>query len=154
VLGLGRVIALSAVLFGAGLAALALSHTPWLSVSVLAVAGFGMMAQMASCNTVLQTIVEDDKRGRVMSLYTMAFVGTAPLGSLLAGAVAHRIGANLTILLGGVVCVLAGTHFALRLPLLRRHVRPIYERLGILPELARGIQAATQQVTPRTSDAD
>jgi MFS family permease len=154
VLGLGRVIALAAMLFGTGLIAVSLSRTLWLSLPVLALAGFGMMAQMASCNTVLQTIVEDDKRGRVMSLYTMAFVGTAPIGSLLAGTVANAIGANPTILLGGAVCVAAGCHFGFRLPLIRRHVHPIYQRLGILPELARGIQAATQQVTPRTAEVE
>lgn len=151
--GLGRVIAVAAVLFGAGLVAVSLSRVLWLSVLCLGVAGFGMMAQMASSNTVLQTIVEDDKRGRVMSIYTMAFVGVAPIGSLLAGAVAERIGANATIGLGGAVSIAAGAFFALRLPLLRQYVRPIYERLGILPEVARGLQAATQQITPETEEA-
>ncbi|NJD09472.1 MAG: MFS transporter [Gemmatimonadetes bacterium] len=146
--GLGRVIAVAAVLFGAGLMALSLSRVLWLSVLCLGVAGFGMMAQIASSNTVLQTIVDDDKRGRVMSMFTMAFVGMAPIGSLLAGLVAERIGANATIGLGGLVSGAAGVFFALRLPLLRQHVRPIYERLGILPEVARGLQAATQPTTP------
>ena len=151
--GLGRVIAVTAVLFGVGLVAVSLSRVLWVSVLCLGVAGFGMMAQMASSNTVLQTIVEDDKRGRVMSIYTMAFVGMAPIGSLLAGVVAERIGAEATIGLGGAVSVCAGAFFALRLPLIRQYIRPIYERLGILPEVARGLQAATQQITPEAEDA-
>ncbi|HSJ15106.1 MAG TPA: MFS transporter [Longimicrobiales bacterium] len=151
--GLGRVIVLAALLFGAGLVGVALSRTLWLSLALLLLAGFGMMTQMASSNTVLQTIVEDDKRGRVMSLYTMAFVGTAPIGSLLAGIAASRLGTPLTIALGGSACLAAAAVFGRHLPVLRAQVRPIYERLGILPELARGIQAVTHQTTPET-DAD
>jgi MFS family permease len=113
-------------------------------------AGFGMMAQMASSNTVLQTVVEDDKRGRVMSFYTMAFIGTAPFGSLLLGSIANRYDAATAIGLGGGACVIAALAFGRRLPVLREMVRPIYERLGVLPEVARGIQAATHQATPKT----
>jgi MFS family permease len=91
-----------------------------------------MMVEMASTNTILQTIVEDDMRGRVMSFYTMAFLGTAPLGSLLAGFVADHIGPMRTITLGGVACLIAAAIFALRLPTLRAHVRPIYVERGIL----------------------
>lgn len=150
--GLGRVIAACAVLFGAALVAASFSRLLWLSLLLFALAGFGMMAQMASCNTILQTVVEDDKRGRVMSLYTMAFTGTAPLGSLLTGLLASRVGAGPTIALGGGVVVAAGAVFGARLPVVRQHVRPIYERLGIIPEVARGIQAATQQTTPETEE--
>jgi MFS family permease len=121
-----------------------------ISLLLLVLAGFGMMAQMASSNTVLQTIVDDDKRGRVMSFYTMAFTGTAPLGSLLLGFVATSFGAPAAIAIGGCACILAGTFFHRRLPALRLLVRPIYARLGILPEVARGIQAATHQTTPET----
>jgi MFS family permease len=111
-----------------------------------------MMSQMAACNTVLQTIVDDDKRGRVMSFYTMAFTGTVPIGSLLIGVLADRLGAPLAIAIGGVVCILAAATFGRSLPVLRHHVRPIYARLGILPEVARGIQAATHQTTPEIDD--
>jgi MFS family permease len=142
--GLGRVIAIAAVLFGAGLLAVSVSRVLWLSVLSLGLAGAGMMVQMASSNTIIQTIVEDEKRGRVMSIYTMAFIGISPIGSLLAGILADRIGAGATIALGGAVGIAAGGYFATRLPLIRRHVRPIYQRLGILPEVAQGIQAATQ----------
>jgi len=152
--GLGRVIAFSAVMFGAALVVVSLSHTLWLSMLGLGLAGFGMMSQMAASNTVLQTIVEDDKRGRVMSLYTMAFIGMLPIGSLLAGVIADRFGANTTIAIGGTICMGAGFLFAARLPLIRQHVHPIYQRLGIIPEVARGIQAATHQATPAGSDPD
>ncbi|HET6347170.1 MAG TPA: MFS transporter, partial [Myxococcota bacterium] len=105
VLGLGKIIPLMAGLFGAGLIGFSLSRTLWLSIPLLFVTGLGFMVQMAASNTLLQTLVEDDKRGRVMSFYTMAFMGTAPFGSLLAGSLAAHIGAPYTLLLGGVGCI-------------------------------------------------
>jgi MFS family permease len=143
VVGLGRMIAFSAALFGSALIALSLSHSLWLSVVLLSIAGFGMMSQMAGCNTILQTLVDDDKRGRIMSLYSMAYVGMAPVGSLLQGALAGRIGVAWTLAVGGAVTMTAGLVFAIRLPALRLIVWPIYRRLGILPEVAAGIEAAT-----------
>jgi MFS family permease len=92
------------------------------------------MVQMASCNTVLQTIVEEDKRGRVMSLYTMAFMGMVPFGSLLAGSLASKIGAPGTIMISGIACILGSVLFARKLPLLRELVRPIYMKKGIVQE--------------------
>jgi MFS family permease len=100
--GLGRVIVNSAAIFGLALIAFALSRSQWLSVLVLLAAGFGLMSATASSNTILQTIVDDDKRGRIMSLYTMAFMGMAPFGGLLAGVLASKIGAPHTVLLGGI----------------------------------------------------
>ena len=135
VLGLGRVIPTMAGLFGAGLIGFSLSRSLWLSLLLLVVTGLGFMVQMAASNTLLQTLVEDDKRGRVMSFYTMAFMGTTPFGSLLAGSLAHRIGAPYTLLLGGLGCVAAALWFARLLPRLREGVRPLYVRLGILPEV-------------------
>jgi MFS family permease len=132
VLGLGRVMVLATASFGAGLIAFALSRVLWLSLLLLPVVGGGMMVEMASTNTILQTIVEDEMRGRVMAFYTMAFLGTAPLGSLLAGFVADHIGPMNTITLGGAVCVLGAVAFSARLPKLRAHVRPIYIERGIL----------------------
>jgi MFS family permease len=152
VIGLGRVIMIAAIGFGTSLVLFALSATLVLSLVLLAAAGFGMMTQMASCNTVLQTIVDDDKRGRVMSFYTMAFTGTAPIGSLFLGFTADQIGAPAAIGIGGAACIAAGVVFGRRLPVLRRLIRPIYARLGILPEVARGIQAATHQTTPEVDD--
>jgi MFS family permease len=136
VLGLGRVIGLSAACFGVGLIAFSRSHTFWLSLLLMVPTGMAMMVQMAASNTVLQTIVDEDKRGRVMSFYAMAFFGTTPFGSLLAGAVADRFGAPAAILTGGVACVLGALAFFRALPALRRATRPIYVRLGILPDSA------------------
>ena len=91
-----------------------------------------MMQGMAGSNTVIQTIVSDDKRGRVMSYYTMAFVGMAPFGSLLAGSLAHAIGAPWTVVINGVAVLLGAAWFTIQLPAVRRDIRPIYQDLGIL----------------------
>lgn len=116
VAGLDGTIARAALIFGGGLVAFARSEELWLSLGLMVVTGFALMLQMAASNTLLQTIVDDDKRGRVMSFYTVAFMGMAPFGSLLAGTVAERLGAPATLLLGGAVCVLGGLVFAFRLP--------------------------------------
>ncbi len=131
--GLGRTIAIAAGVFGAGLIALSLSRTLWLSLAMMTVTGFGMIVQMASSNTILQTLVDEDKRGRVMSFYAMTFVGMAPLGSLVGGAMASRIGAPATIAIGGVACIAGSVGFAAKLPSLRAVARPTYLRLGIIP---------------------
>ncbi len=148
VLGLGKVIPLTAGLFGAALMGFALSRQLWLSLPLLVVAGFGMMQQMAASNTVLQTIVDEDKRGRVMSFYSMAFMGMAPFGSLIAGELAKDIGAPFTLTLGGGVCILAALWFLTKLSAIRKLVRPIYVQLGILPEMAAGMQAASNLQMP------
>jgi MFS family permease len=136
VLGLGKVIPASAVIFGAGLVAFSFSRTLWLSLFMMLVAGGGMMQQMAASNTILQTIVDDDKRGRVMSFYSMAFMGMTPFGSLLEGALASRIGAPHTLMIGGAICIAGAAWFTLQLPAIRSAIRPVYVRLGILPEAA------------------
>ncbi len=143
VVGLGRTIVLASAAFGAALIGFALSGVLWLSLVLLLVAGFGMMVEMAASNTILQTIVDENKRGRVMSFYTMAFLGMAPLGSLFAGALASAIGARYTVMIGGGACMLGALLFALKLPQLRALVRPIYIQMGILPEMATGLQTAT-----------
>lgn len=148
VLGLGRILVVATVLFGAGLIGFGLSRTLWLSLLLMLVTGFGMMVQMAASNTILQTIVEEDKRGRVMSFYSMAFLGMTPFGSLLAGLLAQRIGAPGTVILGGVACWLAAAMFAFQLPRLRTLVRPLYVRLGILPEVAAGLGSAAELTRP------
>lgn len=142
--GLGNVIAWAAGAFGASLVALAFARREWLACLVLAVSGFGMMAHMAASNTVLQTLVDADKRGRVMSLYAVAMMGTTPVGSLAAGALAGRIGAPLTVALGGGATLVAALRFARALPALRAEVRPIYVRLGIIPEIAAGLEAGEE----------
>jgi MFS family permease len=133
VLGLGRVVVMSAALFGFGLIAFSRVHVLWLAMPLLLLAGTGMMLQTAASNTIIQTIVDEDKRGRVMSLLAMSLFGTVPIGSLIAGALATRIGAENTILVGGAICVVAAAIFLRALPEVRRAVRPIYERMGILP---------------------
>jgi MFS family permease len=148
VIGLGRVILANTVVFGVGLIGFALSRWLWLSLVFMVVVGVGMIVQMASTNTVIQTIVEDEKRGRVMSFYTMAFLGTAPFGSLLAGALSTRIGAPYTVLLSGLLCLAAAAWFSRELPAIRSLVRPIYIRMGILPEVASGLQSAANLMTP------
>jgi MFS family permease len=132
VLGLGRVMALSTAVFGGGLIAFSFSRVLWLSLLILPVVGAGMMVTMAATNTIIQTIVEEHLRGRVMAFYTMAFLGTAPIGSLLAGVIAHRIGTTPTITIGGTCCLLAAAWFGSRLPRLREVVRPIYLERGII----------------------
>jgi MFS family permease len=142
--GLGSVIVRAATAFGLGLIVLALVRVEWLAVAVLAVSGFGLMVHMASSNTILQTLVDHDKRGRVMSLYAVAFMGTTPIGSLLAGALAARVGARWTVALGGTLCLVGAALFARALPGLRAQVRPIYARLGIISEVAEGLQAGEE----------
>lgn len=132
VLGLGRVIMLATLLFGAGLIGFSRTSSIGLAAVLLAFVGAGFMMQLAATNTFLQTIVEERLRGRVMSFYTMAFFGTVPIGSLIGGTVAERVGAPATVMLSGVVCLAAGGWFAWRLPTIRALVRPVYRELGIL----------------------
>jgi MFS family permease len=139
VLGLGKRIVITTALFGAALIAFSFSRVLWISMLALPLAGFGMMQQMASSNTILQTIVEDEKRGRVMAFYSMAFQGMAPFGSLLAGSVAARLGAPITVLISGIACLIGSVWFASKLPEIRSVIRPIYVRLGILPEISQPI---------------
>lgn len=143
VVGLGRVILFNTVVFGGGLIGFAVSQWLWLSLLSLTIAGFGMMVLMASTNTVIQTIVDEEKRGRVMSFYTMSFLGTAPFGSLLAGWLSTRIGAPQTVFLSGVLCVGTAVWFSRELPAIRALVRPIYMKMGIVPAVAEGLEQAT-----------
>jgi MFS family permease len=142
VLGLGRIMVLSTLAFGVGLIGFAFARTLWVALAVLPIVGAGMMITMAATNTIIQTIVEEELRGRVMAFYTMAFLGTAPIGSLLAGVAGERVGPAGTILIGGVSCVAAAAWFALRLPALRVLVRPIYLERGIIG--AAEMEAATK----------
>jgi MFS family permease len=134
IVGLARRIAVATAVCGAGLIAFGLSHFLWLSILILPFLGFGLMQQMAPSNTILQTIVDDEKRGRVMSFYAMSFLGMVPFGSLLAGAIAARWGAPSAVMFNGVVCLAASLLFARKLPAIRKVVRPIYVRMGIVPD--------------------
>ncbi|MGD0897472.1 MAG: MFS transporter [Thermoguttaceae bacterium] len=148
VLGLGRQIAWASALFGLSLIAFSFSHVLWLSMLLLVASGFAVMMEMASSNTILQTIVDDDKRGRVMSFYAMAFFGVAPLGSLLAGSLAGHLGAARVVQLAGATCIIGSLVFARRLPALRKIARPIYQRIGILPDLTSGIPCEAEVTVP------
>ena len=151
VLGLGGVIPAAAAVFGAGLIAFSFSSVLWLSLLLMLATGAGFMVQMAASNTIVQTIVDDDKRGRVMSFFMMAFLGTAPFGSLLAGSLAERWGAPATLAFGGVCCLAGALWFARRLGVIRDAIRPIYRRMGILPQVSAAIESA-EQITFETRD--
>jgi len=131
--GLTTMIQISALMFGAGLIAFGLSHTLWLSMLFMLITGFGMMQGLAASNTVIQTLVPEAMRSRVMSYYTMAFVGMAPFGSLLAGFMAHHIGAPHTVMVTGAACVVGAIWFTTQLPSVRKVMRPIYLEMGIIP---------------------
>ncbi len=140
ILGLGRLIALSSVILGAALIIFSFSRLPWLSLLLLYFVGFGMIIQMAASNTILQSIVEEDKRGRIMSFFAIAGMGMAPFGSLFAGTVASKIGAPDTLAISGAVCIAGALVFAVSLPKIRAKVRPIYIAKGIISELPSELQ--------------
>jgi MFS family permease len=133
VIGLDRMLPIAAALLGGGLILFAMSRTLWVSMILMLITGFGMMQVATGSNTIIQTIVPEDKRGRAMSYYTMAFVGMAPFGSLLAGSLAHLIGAPLTLVINGVCCIAGAIWFTTRLKSVRALIHPIYADQGILP---------------------
>jgi MFS family permease len=120
VAGLGRVTVVACLLFGVGLMVFSLSRQVVFSYIAMFIAGSGMMGTMTSCNTIIQTVVDDEKRGRIMGFYAMAIFGMAPFGSLMAGSLASHIGAPNTVILGGISCAVAAILFAGRLPALRK----------------------------------
>ena len=133
--GLLKMIPIAAVSLGVGLVLFGLSNTLWLSMLLLLLIGFGMMQGLTSSNTIIQTIVPEDKRGRVAGYYTVAFVGMAPFGSLMAGSLANAIGAQRTVQISGICCILGALWFWTQMPKVRRVMRPIYEKLGIIPTM-------------------
>ncbi len=138
--GLTKMIPIAAGMFGVSLVLFGLSHWLWLSLILLLFTGFGMLQGLTASNTIIQTLVPEDKRGRVMSYYTAAFVGMAPFGSLLAGLLATWIGAPRTVMFTGSCCIAGGLWFWSRLPAIRRDIRPIYEQLGILAPLPETVE--------------
>jgi MFS family permease len=140
VLGLGRLIVISSSAFGLGLIVFSASRYIQLSLCMMLLTGFGMIVHMASSNTILQTIVVEDKRGRIMSFYAMAFMGMAPFGSLMAGSLASKIGAPNTLIISGCACVIGSLLFLTKLPLIRQLVRPIYVKIGVIRELPTELQ--------------
>jgi MFS family permease len=144
ILKLSRLIPAATALFGIGLVILSFSKLLIFSVTMMVFIGLGLMLQTASSNTILQTITDDDKRGRVMSFYTIAIMGTAPFGSLLAGYLAKLIGTPATILISGATCLAGALIFLKKLPELKTIVRPVYVKMGIIPEVAKGIETASE----------
>jgi MFS family permease len=133
IVGLSHTIPMAAGLFGAGLVAFSFSRVLWLSLVLMVVTGFGFMVQVASSNTLLQTVVEDAKRGRVMAFFLMAYFGTTPFGSLMAGVLSARVGAPITLAMGGVCCVGGALWFAAGLSSLHEDIHPVYVELGLVP---------------------
>ncbi len=148
VLGLGKRMAWATGIFGLGLIGFSLSTSIPLSIGLLVVTGFTMMLQMASSNTLIQTIADEDKRGRVLSLYAMAFMGSAPIGSLLAGTLAERFGPTVPPQAAGVVCLIGAAVFARVYPMLREDVVPIYRKAGILPPVAAAVEEVAELTEP------
>lgn len=141
---LGRLIAIAAGTFGVSLIGFALSQTLLLSCLFVTVTGFAIMLTTASINTVLQTLVQDEMRGRIMSLYTMAFVGMTPVGGLVGGAIATRVGAPVAVVAGGLGCIALAAWFGTRIGPLREIVLEMYAEVGAIPEVARGLQGASE----------
>jgi MFS family permease len=148
VVGLGKIMAAAMVLFSAGIIGFAFSTVIWLSLIFIFLAGLGIMLQTASGNTILQTVVSDEMRGRIMSVFVMAFIGMAPFGSLLAGTLANKIGAPHTLLIGGFCCLVAAAFFARKLPSLAKMIRPVYVQKGLIREVTEGIQSAAELSVP------
>jgi MFS family permease len=148
ILGFSNIIPAASFIFSIGMIIFSFSSVLWASLIILLIIGFGFMVQMAASNTVLQTIVEDDKRGRVMSFYSMAFMGMTPLGSLAAGYLANNLGATTTLMISGLCCALASLFFAAKIPLLKSMARPMHDRINVMPEVATGISAAAELTVP------
>jgi len=140
--GLEREISFFSALFGLGLMAFSFSRVSAVSAVCIAAASFGLISQMASSNTIIQTVVEDDKRGRVMALYSLAFMGMAPFGSLLAGWMAGRIGAPWTIFLSGATVICGAVAFGSKTGEISRRVHPVYRNLGLLEREASALGEA------------
>jgi predicted MFS family arabinose efflux permease len=132
VMGLGKVIAFNAIIFGAALMGISFSANLWISLTVMVFLGFSMIAAIASINMLVQTLAEEEKRGRVMSFYAMALMGMNPIGNLCAGSIASGIGISYTLLLSGIITIIAGIVFALVRSSLRKYTMPIYIRKGLL----------------------
>jgi MFS family permease len=131
--GLGKWIAIAAIVAGLGSMGFGFSRNVWVSIPLMMMTGFGMFMTGATCNTILQTMVDEEKRSRVMSYYTMFFIGVAPLGHYTQGWIAEHIGAPATFVAGGAMCFVTGLAFAFQLKSFRSHLRLVYVSRGIIP---------------------
>ena len=134
VIGLGRIISLCTSLLGLMIVLASFSHKTYFSLILFYFGGLSMILTIAAINTMIQTIADEDKRGRVMSFYAMALMGTTPIGNLMAGTIASGIGIPYTLLAGGVITIISGALFELKRKSLRKYIRPIYIQKGIIPE--------------------
>lgn len=139
VTGLTRMLQIAAAMLGGALILFGLSHALWLSLVLMVFVGFGLMQGASVSNTIIQSLAPEDKRARVMSYYTMAFFGAAPFGSLLAGLLAHRIGAPHTVIFTGAFCVAGSLWFSIELPKINTVMQPIYQEMGLLPARDTGL---------------
>ena len=146
VVGLTRMLQIAAAMLGAALILFGLSYTLWLSLALMVIVGFGMIQGASVSNTIIQSLVPEDKRARAMSFYTMACFGAAPFGSLLAGALAHRIGAPHTVILTGAFCVAGSLWFTLELPKIDAAIQPIYQEMGFIPAPAMDVSAGKREL--------
>ncbi len=133
VVGLARMLQVAAAMLGGALILFGMSHTLWLSMALMVCVGFGMLQAASVSNTVIQSLVPEDKRARAISYYSMAFFGAAPFGSLLAGALADRIGAPHTVMIAGAFCIAGAMWFTLELPKISAIMQPIYREKGLWP---------------------
>jgi MFS family permease len=131
--GLGRWLPIAASVAGLGAIGFGLSANIYASVAFMMMAGFGMFMTGAACNTIIQTVVDEEKRSRVMSYYTMFFIGIAPFGHFTAGWLAEHVGVRVTFMLGGAMSLLTGVIFAMQMPVFRSHLRLAYVSRGIIP---------------------
>jgi MFS family permease len=131
--GLLRLIAWTSGMSGAALLLFSFASSLWMALPALYFVGMGMMLSAASTNTVLQSIVPDELRGRVAALYVMSFIGASPIGALVSGSIAERLGPPVTLAGCGIAALAAALIYASQLPAIRRAIRPVYEKLGIIP---------------------
>src|ERR1700685_1650393 len=135
VIGLTRMIQIASATLGVALILFGFSHVLWLSILLMVFAGFGLIQTASVSNTIIQSLVPEDKRARVMGYYTMAFFGASPFGSLLAGALAHRIGAPHTVMVTGACCIAASLWFTTEMPKIRAVMKPVYQQMVLLPKV-------------------
>jgi MFS family permease len=147
VVGLTRMVQIAAAMLGGALILFGLSHTLWLSLVLMGFVGFGMLQTASASNTIIQSLVPEDKRARAMSYYTMAFFGAAPFGSLLAGALADLIGAPHTVMITGACCIAGSLWFTFEMPKIGAVMRPIYQAMGLLPVPNINLSSAMQEAS-------
>lgn len=152
VVGLTRMLQIAAAMLGGALILFGLSHVLWVSLVLMVFVGFGLIQGAAVSNTIIQSLVTEDKRARVMSYYMMAFFGAAPFGSLLAGALAHRIGAPHTVIITGSFCLAGSLWFTFEMPKIGAIMRPVYQEMGLLAQSDTGMACEREPADPPSTE--